>query len=765
MADKFAPYYKWLGIPPKDQPPHHYRLLGIELFETDRDVIDAAANRLMGYLKELAAGDDAAYSQKLLNEISRARLCLLNAEKKAAYDRELKAKLQAEEESTATQPPPSPFSFPPLAEPPAFGVLPQIDIASAAPRLDTRVKPPSLKLRAASASTAHAGREEGDSDREAPSAEEPDRPLGTRRSSPKAWYVAATAVAAVVAAAVVAFMLLRQVPLDDNVAETPRGSSEAHMPSALPVLTLVLTNEERREITAFYVDDQAQPLPPSAEMNVEPGRHHIILRRAGFEEVFDRITLVRGMRREYRPRWRRELVKPPADSATGAAASLPPLVPETKPLPTLVPETKPLPEMPPAGDAPKPEPEAPATPGPTPPADAEIQEAAANGFSSGFGRMVAAWLFNGDGSDSSGARHDGIAFSSSGDPNYVEGRVGTALELAPGVRFDAADPLLNNASEFSITLWLKLASLPTGGEPLLNGETTAVFVQGGFPRVEIGGRKPLEGPDTDPATGGFRGIDLSSHVGAWVHLGFVYAARFRQVHYYLNGERRGCQQFADPASAAWNRTVITGWAGVLDEVRVFNYRLGNSDVKAVWEGSFVPPSMRPRTANGALVCETWYDVAPASSRRDVENLLRNQPDATNVIEGGLSYLAPVGAGDRLDRIRGFLFPPAGGDYTFLLHGSGRAVLYLQRSGPLEDTLQELVANQPDQAATSPRIPLDANRPCYFEILHFYKGDAGGSLRLGWRLPGSAERLEAIPAAHFGSYRGVPRPPAGAAPQP
>ena len=41
MAEKFDPYYKWLGIPPQDQPPHHYRLLGIELFEPDRDVIDA----------------------------------------------------------------------------------------------------------------------------------------------------------------------------------------------------------------------------------------------------------------------------------------------------------------------------------------------------------------------------------------------------------------------------------------------------------------------------------------------------------------------------------------------------------------------------------------------------------------------------------------------------------------------------------------------------------------------------------------------------
>ena len=42
MPEKFDPYHKWLGIPPKDQPPNHYRLLGIELFESDADVIATA---------------------------------------------------------------------------------------------------------------------------------------------------------------------------------------------------------------------------------------------------------------------------------------------------------------------------------------------------------------------------------------------------------------------------------------------------------------------------------------------------------------------------------------------------------------------------------------------------------------------------------------------------------------------------------------------------------------------------------------------------
>ncbi len=82
----FDPYHKWFGIAPKDQPPNHYRLLAIDRFESDPEVIDAAANRQMAYLQQRATGEHADLSQKLLNEIAAARLCLLNPKQKAEYD-------------------------------------------------------------------------------------------------------------------------------------------------------------------------------------------------------------------------------------------------------------------------------------------------------------------------------------------------------------------------------------------------------------------------------------------------------------------------------------------------------------------------------------------------------------------------------------------------------------------------------------------------------------------------------------------------------
>jgi len=83
------PYHLWLGVPPELQPPTLYRLLGVEPFESNADVIDTAANRQIAYLHQIAAGPHRKEVQKLLNEIAAARRYLLNSKTKAAYDAKL----------------------------------------------------------------------------------------------------------------------------------------------------------------------------------------------------------------------------------------------------------------------------------------------------------------------------------------------------------------------------------------------------------------------------------------------------------------------------------------------------------------------------------------------------------------------------------------------------------------------------------------------------------------------------------------------------
>jgi hypothetical protein len=90
MTDSFDPYYKWLGIHPKDQPPTHYRLLGLERFESDVEVIESAADRQMAHLRSFQVGKHGALSQQLLNKVAAAKRCLLDPAKKALYDETLR---------------------------------------------------------------------------------------------------------------------------------------------------------------------------------------------------------------------------------------------------------------------------------------------------------------------------------------------------------------------------------------------------------------------------------------------------------------------------------------------------------------------------------------------------------------------------------------------------------------------------------------------------------------------------------------------------
>jgi hypothetical protein len=51
VSGTFDPYHRWLGIPPKHQPPNHYRLLGLEPFENDMEVIRDAAERQIAHVR------------------------------------------------------------------------------------------------------------------------------------------------------------------------------------------------------------------------------------------------------------------------------------------------------------------------------------------------------------------------------------------------------------------------------------------------------------------------------------------------------------------------------------------------------------------------------------------------------------------------------------------------------------------------------------------------------------------------------------------
>ena len=122
MRPAFDPYHQWLGIRPEEHPVDHYRLLGIVRFESDRDVIANACDRLMSHIRTFQTGPRGVYSQEVLTRLAAARACLLDVHAKSTYDAVLHGQIAAEARvKTATQQCAAPMAS---AYEPATAVLP-----------------------------------------------------------------------------------------------------------------------------------------------------------------------------------------------------------------------------------------------------------------------------------------------------------------------------------------------------------------------------------------------------------------------------------------------------------------------------------------------------------------------------------------------------------------------------------------------------------------------------------------------------------------
>jgi hypothetical protein len=139
----FDPYHRWLGISPKDQPPNHYRLLAIDRFESDAEVIRDAVERQMAHVRTYQLGEYSELSQRILNELAAAKACLLDPAEKAAYDRRLRAQSENGDRQPLPERPvrgfaqtaPVPFSASKPPPPPAprqtVGAIPALSVEQA----------------------------------------------------------------------------------------------------------------------------------------------------------------------------------------------------------------------------------------------------------------------------------------------------------------------------------------------------------------------------------------------------------------------------------------------------------------------------------------------------------------------------------------------------------------------------------------------------------------------------------------------------------
>lgn len=89
MAEQLDVYRDWLGITDADRPLDNYQLLRLPKFEDSTQKIRAHYRKLNTHVRKYATGKYAAQSQKLLNELAKAMLCLTDTQRKREYDASL----------------------------------------------------------------------------------------------------------------------------------------------------------------------------------------------------------------------------------------------------------------------------------------------------------------------------------------------------------------------------------------------------------------------------------------------------------------------------------------------------------------------------------------------------------------------------------------------------------------------------------------------------------------------------------------------------
>jgi len=86
MQRDFDPYAEWLKIPPGRRPPSYYDLLGVPDDETDQQRVEEAASERVEGVRARALGEQGQRVTPILNELARALDCLLDPERRQAYD-------------------------------------------------------------------------------------------------------------------------------------------------------------------------------------------------------------------------------------------------------------------------------------------------------------------------------------------------------------------------------------------------------------------------------------------------------------------------------------------------------------------------------------------------------------------------------------------------------------------------------------------------------------------------------------------------------
>ena len=220
--------------------------------------------------------------------------------------------------------------------------------------------------------------------------------------------------------------------------------------------------------------------------------------------------------------------------------------------------------------------------------------------------VVGMWLFDEDegdvAEDSSGNENDGVFM---GDPDWVDGKFGTALE------FDGGGSYVNilnseslNSESFSLCLWAQPSQLRIQG---LMDKTPA-------PHWRIFMNSPAGAIEFDALPGEIANITTPvTAIGEWSHIAATYDAETKTAKIYFNGAFIRQAANVDMNNTSTSNINIASpennrFNGIIDDVGIFNVVLEEEDIQTIMNEG-LKESINPSAVDlsGKLIT-TWSSI-------------------------------------------------------------------------------------------------------------------------------------------------------------
>ncbi|WP_342304989.1 LamG-like jellyroll fold domain-containing protein [Methanolobus sp. ZRKC5] len=252
--------------------------------------------------------------------------------------------------------------------------------------------------------------------------------------------------------------------------------------------------------------------------------------------------------------------------------------------------------------------------------------------------LVAYYPFDGDTRDYSGNGNDGT----NNGATFVSGMSGNALDFDGMADYVSAPININSdvMPQVTMTLWVKSDSDSRG--------TVISHDNGGYDRtIDIDARGGGLGWSAFSGSGGVLGYQ-SVITDKWTFLAVVYDQDAGTVKFYVDGtmyEEEGS------LGTGWNAINIgsnpsygANFDGIIDEVRIYNYALTQSEINSIYEGGIEPSTGDiTSTPTGPSISEPGL-VAYYPFDKDTMDYSGNGNDGTN---NGATFVSGIG-GNALD---------------------------------------------------------------------------------------------------------------------